>query len=151
MSRFKDNKNRAWSIDVTVDTVKRVRSLCDVDLLGAVDGKLLEQFVTDPILLCDVIFAVCKPQADTEGVSSDDFGAGLAGDALDEATRALLEGLVDFFPKRRRELLAKVVAKMQLVEEKGMELWEAKLAAINPEALLQQLADSSPNYPAFSD
>ena len=37
-----------------------------MNLLEAVEGKLLERLVADPVLLCDMIYALCKPQADAQ-------------------------------------------------------------------------------------
>ena len=117
MKTFTDNAARAWTIQVNVDALKRVKSLLDgVDLMEAVDGKLLQRMLDEPILLCDIIYALCKPQADAAGVTDEDFGRAMAGDAIDNATQALLEELVDFFPQRRRALLTKVLDKLKKLD-----------------------------------
>ena len=117
MKTFTDNAARAWTIQVNVDALKRVKSLLDgVDLMEAVDGKLLQRMLDEPVLLCDVIYALCKPQADAAGVTDEDFGRAMAGDAIDNATQALLEELVDFFPQRRRALLTKVLDKLKKLD-----------------------------------
>lgn len=116
MKTFTDNAARAWTIQVNVDALKRVKSLLDVDLMEAVDGKLLQRMLDEPILLCDIIYALCKPQADAAGVKDEDFGRAMAGDAIDNATQALLEELVDFFPQRRRALLTKVLDKLKKLD-----------------------------------
>jgi hypothetical protein len=159
MHRFTDNDSRTWVISVTVDAIKRVRALCDVDLLEAIDGKLLERLVSDPITLCDCIYALCKPQADEQGISDEAFGRAMAGDCLEQATESLLEDLVDFFPQRRRELLRGALTKLKEVEARAMDLAEQRL--LGPElddqvdALLAQLAPapgpSSGTAPASSD
>ena len=91
MRAFTDNAGRSWSLAVNVDAIKRVKSLLGVNLMDAVEGTLLEKLVSDPVLLCDVIYAVCKPQADAQGVRDEDFGRAMAGDAIDLATTAMLE------------------------------------------------------------
>ena len=116
MKTFTDNAARAWTIQVNVDALKRVKSLLEVDLMEAVDGKLLERLLDEPVLLCDIIYALCKPQADAAGVKDEDFGRAMAGDAIDLATQALLEELVDFFPARRRALLTKVLDKLRKLD-----------------------------------
>ena len=116
MKTFTDNAARAWTIQVNVDALKRVKSLLDVDLMEAVDGKLLQRMLDEPILLCDIIYAMCKPQADAASVTDEDFGRAMAGDAIDNATQALLEELVDFFPQRRRALLTKVLDKLKKLD-----------------------------------
>ena len=127
MKTFTDNTGRAWSLAINVDAVKRVKALVNVDLLQAVEGKLIEQLVADPILLCDVVFCLCKPQADQLGVSDEDFGRAMAGDAIEQATSAMLEELVDFFPSRRRALLTKAVGKFRTLQETVLTAAEARL------------------------
>jgi hypothetical protein len=113
MKTFTDNASRTWTVVVNVDAFKRVKSLLNVNLMEAVEGKLLERLVSDPILLCDVIYAVCKPEADAKNVTDVQFGQAMGGDAIDLATTALLEELCDFFPQGRRVLLRKALEKLQ--------------------------------------
>lgn len=120
MKTFTDNTGRAWTVSLNVGTLKRVRGLCKVDLMQAVEGKLVEKLIADPVLLCDVLFAVCKEEADKLQVSDIDFGRSLGGDAIDSATTALLEELVVFFPQRRREVLRKALHKMNQLQEKSI-------------------------------
>lgn len=127
MKTFKDNASRSWTITVNVAAIKRVRSLLDVNLMEAVEGDLLEQFSTDPILLCDVVYVLCKPEADQQGVSDEQFGQAMAGDAIEHATTALLEELVDFFPQAKRQVLHKALEKMKVVEGKAVTFAEAAL------------------------
>ena len=122
MKTFKDNADRTWTVIVNVDAIKRVRSLLDVDLMEAVEGRLLERLVSDPVLLCDVIYCVCKIDADVKGISDEDFGRAMAGDAIELATTALLEELVDFFPQGKRELLRKALAKLETLQATAIEV-----------------------------
>ena len=119
MKPFTDSEGRQWPLSVNVAAVKRVRDLCGVDLLTAVKGELLEQLSDDPVLLCDVLFALVKPTADERGISDEQFGSALGGDVLDAATVAFLEELVDFFPKGRRAVLRKALARIEELHEKA--------------------------------
>ena len=136
MRTFKDNADRQWTLAINVDTIRRVRAMLAVDLLEAVEGKLIERLVGDPILLCDVIYVICKPEADQKSISDEDFGRAMAGDAIDLATSSLLEELVDFFPKNRRQLLAKALVKFRDLETKAIELVNQQLDDPNLEAKL---------------
>jgi len=104
--QFRDSKGRSWAIDINVTAVKRVRSLAGVDLLDLADGSLVETLIADPVKLADILYALCKPQADQAGVSDEQFGEGLAGDAIAGATDAMLESLAGFFqnPVQRANL-----------------------------------------------
>jgi hypothetical protein len=154
MHRFTDNDGRTWVVRVTVDAIKRVRALCEVDLLQAIDGKLLETLISDPITLCDCLYALFKPQADEAGVSDEAFGRAMAGDCLEQATQALLEDLVDFFPQRRRDLLRGALEKLKAVESRALELAEARLQSPElddqVERMLSELGDWSGTAPASS-
>jgi len=127
MKTFHDNKARKWAITLNIDALKRVRSLLDVDLMDAVNGKLLERLIIDPVLLCDVIYCVVKPDADAKEITDEDFGRAMAGDAIERATNALLEELVDFFPERKRLVLTKALAKLDKFENLAIEAADRRL------------------------
>jgi len=151
MKTFTDNAGRTWTVTVNVDAIRRVRSLLSVDLLSVADGKLLERLVADPVLLCDVIYAVCRPEADTKQVSDEDFGRAMAGDAIDLATTALLEELVAFFPLAKRRLLAKALSKLKTLEARALEVAQQRLDSPELEtrlaAALSELGSSSGSLP----
>ena len=155
MKTFKDNADRTWTVTVNVDAIKRVRSLLDVDLMEAVEGKLIERLIGDPVLLCDVIYCVCKEDADARNVSDEEFGRAMAGDAIELATTALLEELVDFFPQGKRQLLKKALAKLETLQETMLEVITERLESPELdrqlEAELRKLGDSSGDSPASSE
>jgi hypothetical protein len=140
MKKFIDALGRYWVVDINVATIKRVKALTEINLLTVVEGELVERLSSDPILLCDVLYGVCKPQADREGISDEDFGAGLAGDAIADATTCLIEALVEFFPEPRRRLLQRAAAKFQQLQIKAFQMIETKLENSTIETnLLRQL------------
>lgn len=118
MQSFIDNSGRRWLLEITVSAVKRVRALCDgLDILNVIsfDDKgnpettVLEKIANDPVLLVDVLYAVCKPEADAQGVSDEDFGKAMVGDIIEDATNKLLDAIVDFFPEAKRKLCQKAL------------------------------------------
>ena len=135
MKSFTDNKGRAWEIVVTVATVKRVRGLCKVDPNSIVEldknnkpsAELLERLSSDPVLLVDVLYAVCKPQADKLGITDEDFGESMAGDAIEHATTALLEEVIDFFPEAKRMVMRKILSASRKFSEAARRKLEAEL------------------------
>jgi hypothetical protein len=126
--RFVDTQGNVWTIHVDVGAVKRVRRLTDVDLLAVVEGDLLDRLSRDPVLLCDVLFAICQPQAERLEISDEQFAAGLAGDVIAEGTAALLAALVNFFPEPQRRLLAQAAEKYETMKAKAIDLVAARLA-----------------------
>jgi len=140
MKTFTDNADRSWTVQINVAAIKRVRDLTGVDLLEIVEGKLIERLIRDPILLCDIVYAVCKPQADPRNVTDEDFGKAMAGDAIEHATAALLEELVSFCPSPRdRKNLGRVLEATNRVMDRARELVEQKLDS----GELEQIAEES--------
>lgn len=130
MPTFTDTRERSWTVEINVSAVKRVKSLTGVDLLDVGEGGVLAELATDPVRLCDVLYALCKPQADAADVSDEAFGEGLAGDAIERATGAFLEALIGFFPNPRdRGILQAALAKVEAAKELARERVEAELGS----------------------
>ena len=139
MKCFVDNAGRSWTLAINVDAIKRVRGLLNVDLLEIVEGKLIDRLIRDPVLLCDVVYAVCKPEADVQGVSDEDFGRSMAGDAIEHATKALLEELVGFSPSPRdRVNLGRVLEKTWAVMDRARDVIEARIKGGEIEKAVEQ-------------
>lgn len=120
MRNFKDENGKPWTLSINVGTVKKVRGLAKVDLLDLRDGNLFNELAADPVKLGDVLWVLCEDEAKAAGIDESAFGQALAGDALEAATSALLEEIVDFFPKPQRDLLRKALAKGKEMQERSM-------------------------------
>ncbi|MBX3368667.1 MAG: hypothetical protein WAZ94_01700 [Phycisphaerales bacterium] len=128
MRSFKDNQGRQWSVEINVTAIKRVRGLTGEDLMQVIEGTLIEKLIRDPVLLCDVVYAICKPEADARSVSDEEFGKAMAGDAIEAATTAVLEELVGFCPSPRdRANLGRVLQATRKVMDRARDLVEKKL------------------------
>ena len=99
---FTDSKGRTWICRVDTEALRRVRDCLGYNLAGE---DAMQKLQDDPVLLVDTIFAVILPQAQAANVTGVDFGKSLEKDIIDDATLALLEGLADYFPTRRRLIL----------------------------------------------
>ena len=128
MKQFTDTQGRSWTIEINVAALKRVKGLTGVDLMDVLDGDLVQRFIRDPVLLCDVLYAVCKPQADKENITDEDFGRAMAGDAIERATESLLDEIVSFCPNPRdRAALGKVLEATRTAMTKARDLMEMRL------------------------
>ncbi|MCA9249809.1 MAG: hypothetical protein KDA54_01625 [Phycisphaerales bacterium] len=128
MKTFNDQSGNTWTVQINVNAIKRVRDLLDVNLLDIVEGKLIDRLIGDPILLCDVLYVLCKPEADERNITDEQFGRAMAGDAIEHATKAVLEELVGFSPNPRdRATMTKVLEKTWQVMDKARDMIEAKL------------------------
>lgn len=124
---FKDTEGRTWEIAINTTAIKRVREMCDVNLLDIADKEVLQQLSNDLVLLVDVLYCLVKKQADEAGVTDEKFGEALGGDVLDDAVVAFRKELVDFFPKRRRETLRKLLEKEEALEQAALSRIETRL------------------------
>jgi len=134
---------------LNVYAVKKVRDSLGVDLLdlGGADqpgNGLLYRLIADPVLLVDVLYVVCKDQADQAGVTDVQFGQAMAGDVIDAATKALLEELADFTPSPRdRARARKVIDATWNLIDRAQDLLDAKAEKALPEAVEALLAEMS--------
>jgi len=152
MRAFTDSAGRAWTLSLTLDAAKRVKSLLSVNLLELDKGDppLLTKLGTDVILLCDVVFAILKPQAEAAGVTDEQFGGALGGDIILAAQTAFYEEMVDFFQKLGRADLAKAVeAQRRIIEleirrmEVGIGMAQTKLQTRIERADLESQIDAA--------
>lgn len=126
MAVFRDRTARGWHVDVTVSSLRRLRSSgLDVDLLDATDEskELVQRLLDDPVLLVAVLYELCRPEIEQRGLTADEFGEALSdGAAIDAATTALLESLANFIPSHRGRAMAQAaVSAMALMENLGLD------------------------------
>ena len=147
MKTFKDNEGRTWTVAVNIATVKRVKSLLNINLFDAIEGDLLKRLLTDTILLCDVIYIICKPEADQNNITDEQFGRAMAGDVIEHATVAFLEELVDFFPEAKCQVLRKALEKYKKAQSLAIEIMNKRLDNLEMEkkveSVLKNISDSS--------
>lgn len=159
MHTFTDNVGRVWSLSVNVATIKRVRALCGVDLANIIDiddsnnpsFNLLERLSTDPVLLVDVLYAVCKLEAEQKNVDDESFASAILGDVMPRATDALLEEMIDFFPSSKRLILRQLLALNRRFEQ---EIDKKTQELLNEENLLkaeEELINSFTNVPVSAE
>lgn len=132
MQSFADVQGRQWHVDINVAAIKRVKARLKIDLLEAFTGKLLQELSVNPVLLVDLLFVLCEAQAGALGVTDEQFGEAMAGDAIAAATDAFAAALVDFSPSpRARASLTEIRRLSKEAESKAHDLIDAKLKTIN--------------------
>lgn len=139
MKSFKDATGRDWEIAINVDAIKRLKgSEVAINLLDLVnkESNLIQRFCSDPILLVDTLYVLCKVQADSKGISDEDFGRSMGGDALEHATTALLEEVANFFPQGKRQVLLRAIEKINQIQSTAN---QAAMKFLNSGAIDQEL------------
>ncbi len=137
MQVFEDGAGRKWEVVVNIATAKRVLDVCGIDLVGAEAGALVQELYVTPIKVAGAVYAIIKPQLDEQGVAEEAFCESLAGDAVDEMTKALLAELVAFFPGRRGRLLKKALDKVGVVMEKGLNVAETEIDNVDVDKVIR--------------
>ena len=159
MRTFKDNAGRTWSVTLNVLQMKRIRAHLGIDLVnvitldagGKVKVDLVDRIANDPCLLVDILWVCVEDEAKAAGVTDEEFGRSLAGESIEEATRAFLDELVDFFPGAKRLFLKKAV---ELSRKFGGEMTEALGKALEDpelERCVEESMRSSASSPASSE
>ena len=109
MRKFKDEAGREWIVRVDVGTIRRARDRHSIDLDGILsESEPLRRLADDIVLRVDILWCCVEEQAKQRGVTAGQFAEGLYGEAIESATEALMEAIIDFFPKSRRDLMLKV-------------------------------------------
>jgi hypothetical protein len=114
MASFKDSKKRVWVVEIDVTTIKRIKSVLGVDLLTVADdsGQMLDRLASDAVFLVDLLYVICKDQADKLKVTDEDFGRLFSkGEIIQAAGIALQEAIIDFFPEPRKGLMKAIFGK----------------------------------------
>ena len=159
MRTFKDNAGRTWGVTLNVLQMKRIRAHLGIDLVnvitldagGKVKVDLVDRIANDPCLLVDILWVCVEGEAKAAGVTDEEFGRSLAGESIEEATRAFLDELVDFFPGAKRLFLKKAV---ELSRKFGGEMTEALGKALEDPELERRVKESmrsSASSPASSE
>ena len=103
------------------------------------DPPLLTRLGIDVVLLCDVIFVLVKPQADSCEVTDVQFGEALGGKAILDAQTAFYEELVDFFRGLGRKDLVKAVKTQQKVIDLVIKRIETQISRLDLEAAIAEV------------
>ncbi|MCL2119673.1 MAG: hypothetical protein FWH27_14750 [Planctomycetaceae bacterium] len=150
MKFFKDIKGESWEITINVAAIKKVRDLLNADLLDT--RTMLPRLLADPIFLVDVLYCLCKPQADAKNISDEQFGEGMAGDCLGFAKNTLIEELKSFFPSpEERNAVDRLIKKgnemIGLLRKKSLLKLEQTDMDAKADEILKLFGETSTNSP----
>jgi hypothetical protein len=144
-----------------VTAVKRIKALTGCDLLDLLSGGLaaesVKRVILSPIAACDVLYAALRPQTEAVGVTDEQFGEALAGEALAFGINALLDEVEFFFEVTQGPAAAKTIAAMRLKKaEAAARIFEkaaARTLAINTQRIVDEAmgSDSSTDSPENSE
>ena len=113
MPSFTDAKGKTWPVEITIGTIKQIRTLLNADFGNPLEGDPppLTRFLVDIEFIADVLFVVCQDDAEKHKITGLEFAKRLDGDASITAHDAFLEALSDFFLRVRRPEVAALIQK----------------------------------------
>lgn len=142
MKTFVDNSGKTWTVSITVGTIKRVKDLLGINLIQAITGDLIEKLETDICLFVDILYVVCKDQAQANSISDEKFGTLLGGDSLEQATDCFLDELINFFPEAKRKLYQKAYRRSKEAQLIAVQKLQKKIQGMNFQQILENKLNS---------
>lgn len=136
MEIFKDLKGREWRLQITVGTIRKVRSVLGLDLYDVSSEGFIQVIVDETEKLIDMFYLILEDQAKELGVDGQGFAEGFSGEVIDEATTAFLDELTNFFPRSKREPVKKLLAKTQKLVSIATERMMEKIDDINEKEIV---------------
>jgi hypothetical protein len=135
---FADRHDRKWDTTLTLLAARRVDNS---DFKEVFKGELsilepsrdaLEALTTNVNLICAIVWAIVKPQADQAGVDEDSFVDGIDGRTLTELKEAFWGSLADFF-QERGTALSELIAIQKRALKKVQTLMAAEQVSLEKE------------------
>ena len=159
MRIFKDKNGQDWQIVLNVHQMKRIRAALGIDLVnvitldkeGVVKVAMIDRIANDPCLLVDILWVLVEEQAKAINVTDEQFGAALAGESIENATKAFLDELVDFFPGAKRLFLKKSVDIARKCAGEWTDVLKKALEDPELEKRVRESMNLSTSSPASSD
>ncbi len=115
MSEFIDRMGRRYQFGIDIVSLRRVRNLLGIDLVALPVDELLDKLAS-PLMLVDILYCLCKPDADRQDVDDETFGSAAVMN-LDAAALDIARGIADFHQQlghtRPAKLLTAAAAKAE--------------------------------------
>jgi hypothetical protein len=139
-----DTAGRVWSVPIDTTTIKRVRTILGVDLMSFVEGDLMGRLMGDVVLFVDVLYAICKPEADARGVTDEQFGQAMSGEVLQAAEEALADGLFAISHPSRRQAARTAWEKAKQVRDRVTEMVVLRINDPRLERRIEEILNQPP-------
>lgn len=127
MKAFTDTEGRLWSIRGSLGAFERVKTLTGVDMLDLPTTQNCLKQINDVFTLGRVLHAMCQDQAESRGLTPEQFADGFNADTLHEASNALLDEVVFFCRKDLRPALQMALDKARQADAKVVETMQSRV------------------------
>lgn len=146
VATFKDTEGREWRVALTAGDLKPLRAECQVEVGKLLPNRMagLGALLADLERFVDVVWLLVRGQH--AGVTAEQFGQALGGDAVEDAADAFIRALADFSPRQNRRPLLAMLTKAAEFEKTAADRMTAVVESLDPAGLLTSSASpgSSP-------
>lgn len=148
MPSFVDANGREWNVSITVEELAAVKDSLDVHLTKLVDEDIQSLFmlIADPIQCVNVLWVICRLQAESRGIDQKQFARGFAGEAFEHAGRCLVRAVFNFFPSSRRDPLLRLIEKTEQALSIAMAQAAKKIDEITTDQMTSAIGIESTNF-----
>lgn len=102
MTTFKDCTGREWTLQLSMGSVRSVKLACKLDIGEPSKVEIVCVIIASPDMLADVLWQLLKRDAESNGVTQDDFFDAMDGAALEAARTAFSEAYIAWCPESSR-------------------------------------------------
>ena len=141
---FQDAENHEWTLRLTKGRSRAILETCGIDFGQIHDGKVFVDLTTSDEKLAQVLWILCEAQAQTRGITPEEFAELLDGDTLDAAMEAVVEATISFTRRPIRAAVEKVIRKTIEAQAAGMKTVENWIET-NSETLIEQVTTAAEN------
>lgn len=155
-----DKGGRTFALDLNIGCAMRIQDATGLNLLadtvfvptdaGAKTepsgmAAALPRLESDPVLLCQVLWAACGEEAAARNIDRTMFLSAWDGPALKTAYRSLVAAVADFFPDRRERILKMTDAielargKQSAFQDKAVEAGRKMFEGIDVDAMVDKV------------
>ena len=112
INKFTDAAQREWTLKLTVGSLRQIREHLAIDLTDVLEPEsvLLDTLSRDVVKVFDIISILISDQMISKGVTAESMGDAVTGDVIAEASAALIEAILDFFPSGKTQLIRRSLA-----------------------------------------
>ena len=135
MATFTDKQGEQWQIDLNFGTVRNLKKITNIDLVedkvGDKSASVL--LVGDPYTQADLLWGLCKSQAEENGITEEQFYQRLP---YQEAEAAFWKEWENFFQSLGRTERAEALAAIRKAQAKAVEMVTEKVRAVDVETVV---------------
>lgn len=130
MEKIKLLSGKTVDLSISAGSIELVKNQLKVSLVDLGSTGVIEKMMDDPLLLCNIIYLLCKRSCEEQKISAEDFAYGMEGEQIEAATKAFIEELINFLPPSKKTLLRQSLKMQETLNQKMVESSMAKMESL---------------------